>query len=132
MIRRPPRSTPFPSPPLFRSPRHYQPTNVAFGLLPELPQRIRDKAKKRLALSERALASLDRFRAGLDGVGEPAPAPDRKSTRLHSSHLVISYAVFCLQKKHHRVVRGIHRPRSPYWGLCTLGVSFVRRAVVLD
>src|SRR5256885_10582499 len=27
---------------------------------------------------------------------------DRKSTRLNSSHLVISYAVFCLKKKHHR------------------------------
>src|ERR1022692_3621787 len=27
---------------------------------------------------------------------------DRKSTRLHSSHLVISYAVFCLKKKHRR------------------------------
>src|ERR1022692_183901 len=29
----------------------------------------------------------------------PAPTPDRKSTRLNSSHLVISYAVFCLKKK---------------------------------
>src|SRR5256885_17268362 len=29
----------------------------------------------------------------------PASAPDRKSTRLNSSHLVISYAVFCLKKK---------------------------------
>jgi methylenetetrahydrofolate--tRNA-(uracil-5-)-methyltransferase len=47
-------------------PRHYQPTNIAFGLLPELPQRVRDKAKKRLALAERALAALEAFRAGLD------------------------------------------------------------------
>src|SRR5256885_13020431 len=31
--------------------------------------------------------------------GEPTPARDRKSTRLNSSHLVISYAVFCLKKK---------------------------------
>src|SRR5688500_19347158 len=30
---------------------------------------------------------------------EPAACPDRKSTRLNSSHLVISYAVFCLKKK---------------------------------
>src|SRR5256885_8506963 len=30
---------------------------------------------------------------------EPGPSPDRKSTRLNSSHLVISYAVFCLKKK---------------------------------
>ena len=56
-------------------PRHYQPTNVAFGLLPELPQRIRDKGRKRLALSERALASLDGFRARLDGLEDLAPSP---------------------------------------------------------
>lgn len=47
-------------------PAHYQPTNIAFGLLPELPQRIRDKARRRLALARRALESLERFRAGLD------------------------------------------------------------------
>jgi methylenetetrahydrofolate--tRNA-(uracil-5-)-methyltransferase len=43
-------------------PRHYSPTNITFGILPELPQRIRDKAKKRLAISERALQSLEAFR----------------------------------------------------------------------
>lgn len=42
-------------------PKHYQPTNIAFGLLPDLPQRIRDKSRKRLAMSERALASLAAF-----------------------------------------------------------------------
>ncbi len=52
-------------------PEHYQPTNIAFGLLPELPTRVRDKAKRRLALAERALASLDAFRPRL---GEPGPA----------------------------------------------------------
>src|SRR5437899_5719257 len=36
--------------------------------------------------------------------------PDRKSTRLNSSHLGISYAVFCLKKK---------RPPSPYWSSLT-------------
>jgi len=46
-------------------PKHYQPTNIAFGLLPELAERVRDKAKKRLALAERALASLERFKAAL-------------------------------------------------------------------
>ncbi len=55
-------------------PANYQPTNIAFGLLPELPVRIRDKARKRLALSARALQSLDRFRFALDaevaGVGQ--------------------------------------------------------------
>src|SRR5262245_65049556 len=37
---------------------------------------------------------------GTDGrCGRPHPLPDRKSTRLNSSHLGISYAVFCLKKK---------------------------------
>jgi methylenetetrahydrofolate--tRNA-(uracil-5-)-methyltransferase len=55
--------------------KHYQPTNVAFGLLPELPHRVRDKAKRRLALAERALASLDRFRSGLGTATDATPAP---------------------------------------------------------
>jgi methylenetetrahydrofolate--tRNA-(uracil-5-)-methyltransferase len=52
-------------------PAHYQPTNIAFGLLPELPERIRDKSQKRLAYSTRALASLERFR---ERTGDGAPA----------------------------------------------------------
>ncbi|MGE0452904.1 MAG: methylenetetrahydrofolate--tRNA-(uracil(54)-C(5))-methyltransferase (FADH(2)-oxidizing) TrmFO [Vicinamibacteria bacterium] len=55
-------------------PGHYQPTNIAFGLIPELEQRIRDKARKRLALAERALASLARFEAELEGAPAPLPA----------------------------------------------------------
>ncbi|HEY3120349.1 MAG TPA: methylenetetrahydrofolate--tRNA-(uracil(54)-C(5))-methyltransferase (FADH(2)-oxidizing) TrmFO [Vicinamibacteria bacterium] len=55
-------------------PRAYQPTNIAFGLLPELPRRVRDKARRRLALSERALASLEAFRASLPGDAGPSPA----------------------------------------------------------
>jgi methylenetetrahydrofolate--tRNA-(uracil-5-)-methyltransferase len=55
-------------------PAHYQPTNIAFGLLPELAQRVRDKARRRLALSERALASLARFGTRLGGL-ESAPSP---------------------------------------------------------
>jgi methylenetetrahydrofolate--tRNA-(uracil-5-)-methyltransferase len=57
-------------------PRHYQPTNIAFGILPELPQRIRDKARRRLAMSERALASLAAFQARLGARdAEPSPLP---------------------------------------------------------
>ena len=44
-------------------PERYQPTNIAFGLLPELPRRVRDKGRKRLAMSARALESLERFGA---------------------------------------------------------------------
>ena len=60
-------------------PRHYQPTNIAFGLLPELAERVRDKAKKRLALAERALASLARFRGTLAAAGA-MPASDYTSS----------------------------------------------------
>jgi len=49
-------------------PAFYQPTNIAFGLLPDLPGKIRDKARKRLAMAHRALESLERFRGGLGGA----------------------------------------------------------------
>jgi methylenetetrahydrofolate--tRNA-(uracil-5-)-methyltransferase len=55
-------------------PEHYQPTNIAFGLLPELPQRVRDKAKKRLAMAHRALESLARFQPQLGETAAEAPA----------------------------------------------------------
>src|ERR1035437_10953827 len=44
----------------------------------------------------------------------PAPTPDRKSTRLNSSHANISYAVFCLKKDKHkqRKIRHIHNERA--------------------
>jgi methylenetetrahydrofolate--tRNA-(uracil-5-)-methyltransferase len=61
-------------------PENYQPTNIAFGLLPELAERVRDKAKKRLALAERALASLERFREGL-AAESALPASDNASDR---------------------------------------------------
>src|SRR2546426_3374105 len=88
MIRRPPRSTLFPYTTLFRS----APRAVAWH---------------RSVDAEHSKGQEDarRSRAGgagaTDGeVSEGAPRPlDRKSTRLNSSHLVISYAVFCLKKK---------------------------------
>src|SRR5256885_7527008 len=72
MIRRPPRSTLFPYTTLFRS-RQFHAYNARGAAANE----IRD----------------DGTIANLVGGG------DRKSTRLNSSHLVISYAVFCLKKK---------------------------------
>src|SRR5256885_3811993 len=79
MIRRPPRSTLFPYTTLFRSIPyvHFQ----QFWRTP--PCRGRNRPWR-----ERRPASII-----------PANAQDRKSTRLNSSHLVISYAVFCLKKK---------------------------------
>src|SRR3712207_8834669 len=79
MIRRPPRSTLFPYTTLFRSvlqPRHRLP-----GRDPAVPLPV--DADEHVALGE---------------VG-PVQLPDRKSTRLNSSHANISYAVFCLKKK---------------------------------
>ncbi|HEX9188558.1 MAG TPA: FAD-dependent oxidoreductase, partial [Vicinamibacteria bacterium] len=54
-------------------PAHYQPTNIAFGLLPELPHRVRDKARKRLAMAQRALESLASFQDALGAAAGPSP-----------------------------------------------------------
>src|SRR5258708_21479127 len=88
MIRRPPRSTLFPYTTLFRSP---QISGCEFGFL-RLPGRA--------PLVELALGKPDVKRA-LVGVENDhvAVKGDRKSTRLNSSHQIISYAVFCLKKK---------------------------------
>src|SRR2546426_1189146 len=91
MIRRPPRSTLFPYTTLFRS---------------HLVQ------KDRLGLLEQLVAGLPVAEPGrlleqavVFGIRPPGPVVDRKSTRLNSSHLVISYAVFCLKKKKTRSYR---------------------------
>src|SRR5699024_12785816 len=70
LLRRPPRSTLFPYTTLFRS-------CLAVHLAIEL--------------------AIDR--TSFSGSGPPAKRRDRKSTRLNSSHVSISYAVFCLKKK---------------------------------
>src|SRR5256885_13047541 len=93
MIRRPPRSTLFPYTTLFRSfPRRVLPNPLG------LPQDCAGSAPT-LPLSTPARA-FTRVTACL--VARP---PDRKSTRLNSSHLVISYAVFCLKKKNKHISR---------------------------
>src|SRR5438132_2633502 len=59
--------------------------------------------------SERCPADDDRGRAPLHGhrQGAEREPQDRKSTRLNSSHTVISYAVFCLKKKIYHMNDGI-------------------------
>src|SRR5256885_4902791 len=96
MIRRPPRSTLFPYTTLFRSlkmleaAREIAPAIALFGC-PKLRLHIRpDAARKLLHLGSLYTEGQKR---------RERPCPDRKSTRLNSSHLVISYAVFCLKKK---------------------------------
>src|SRR5438034_7096706 len=95
MPRRPPRSTLFPYTTLFRSEASLGADGAVIYRWPGSPMRIvveidpaRDEGPVAIELeSVRALA----LSAG--------PHPDRKSTRLNSSHTVISYAVFCLKKK---------------------------------
>src|SRR5260221_8550020 len=77
MIRRPPRSTLFPYTTLFRS---FRPAPS------KLPSTSRSRGGQRIHPIRRQRAEIH-------------DAADRKSTRLNSSHTVISYAVFCLKKK---------------------------------
>src|SRR5256885_10831019 len=90
MIRRPPRSTLFPYTTLFRSPRG----EALDGARVDVEHRAAEAANQRGRHAPRignAVREHDDVLAGHD--------LDRKSTRLNSSHLVISYAVFCLKKK---------------------------------
>src|SRR5258708_13565322 len=88
MIRRPPRSTLFPYTTLFRSLDCVEPfaTSSGYVLTPQCPPRP-------LA----ALFDVDRY--NLELLPPRALRGDRKSTRLNSSHQIISYAVFFLKKK---------------------------------
>src|SRR3712207_8302656 len=85
MIRRPPRSTLFPYTTLFRS--------------------IAETREVEIGCDE-CFEQLDRFvelkLSSLNAAAQAMPLvqEDRKSTRLNSSHANISYAVFCLKKKH--------------------------------
>src|SRR5260221_9271640 len=80
MIRRPPRSTLFPYTTLFRSSQSSSSQSVA---LPEAKQSV---------------SVFDNWHLGAN-TSQFGFRQDRKSTRLNSSHTVISYAVFCLKKK---------------------------------
>src|SRR5437868_12148557 len=96
MIRRPPRSTLFPYTTLFRSGYAYETAAAVIG--------------NQLQNADLLLLNRDDF---IQSARFPSPLPriplrtipaqcvflDRKSTRLNSSHVSISYAVFCLKKK---------------------------------
>src|SRR2546426_2571435 len=84
MIRRPPRSTLFPYTTLFRSQLKEIPKEGT--LLPETYKFSRGTTREQV---------IQRMQQ----AQKRAVQEDRKSTRLNSSHLVISYAVFCLKKK---------------------------------
>src|SRR5436190_16133600 len=102
MLRRPPRSTLFPYTTLFRSFRN--------SLMPKpynAPS-IDEYLRKRLMPVEGVIPHVQ----GIEMYGNSIPAgtvggnriADRKSTRLNSSHTVISYAVFCLKKKNKKKI----------------------------
>src|SRR2546426_2543855 len=98
MIRRPPRSTLFPYTTLFRSVRvlggPMRPTLLAMlAILFVASQAVTQPQSRTPQLSAVDVTNAD-IRATIR---------DRKSTRLNSSHLVISYAVFCLKKKNKRI-----------------------------
>src|SRR5258708_20809111 len=93
MIRRPPRSTLFPYTTLFRSQ-----TSTLFSL----GHRLGGSARRRCSRSRGGSCILVVGADAADGVEQLGRfCQDRKSTRLNSSHQIISYAVFCLKKKKH-------------------------------
>src|SRR2546426_6712424 len=94
MIRRPPRSTLFPYTTLFRS--HCCRTAVSTPPYDGVTKGWNMPALKEISFE------YARQIAAVKGL-QPR---DRKSTRLNSSHLVISYAVFCLKKKKEKRHRG--------------------------
>src|SRR5256885_4530769 len=107
MIRRPPRSTLFPYTTLFRSPvLDLQSEQARFPVkLWAHAGSLRARAEGILD-NPRALKGMDlqvRLRGSSMADLFPLTGLDRKSTRLNSSHLVISYAVFCLKKKKHKI-----------------------------
>src|SRR3712207_8228581 len=95
MIRRPPRSTLFPYTTLFRSGLDRE---VRVSLRPAPPREAEGAVRLDLGGKTRVEEEVP-VAVVLGEVGRAAPA-DRKSTRLNSSHANISYAVFCLKKKH--------------------------------
>src|SRR5437667_5896044 len=89
MIRRPPRSTLFPYTTLFRSRQEdRQCARLGLRRRQEAGRRVRRRGVLRHHAARRRAAWCRR-----------TPRRDRKSTRLNSSHITISYAVFCLKKK---------------------------------
>src|SRR3712207_8057314 len=98
MIRRPPRSTLFPYTTLFRSQgragkaEDAGPAQGPDQAAPEPDRVVGDQRERRV---EDEAGAVHDEQQGL----RPDTRPDRKSTRLNSSHANISYAVFCLKKK---------------------------------
>src|SRR5256885_6788044 len=95
MIRRPPRSTLFPYTTLFRS------LNDIDKADREIVRSSRDFGLDGTSIQVEHQVGKRTTYVDINRVHQVSAHTDRKSTRLNSSHLVISYAVFCLKKKKH-------------------------------
>src|SRR5256885_3411597 len=100
MIRRPPRSTLFPYTTLFRS--------ATTTTTPAMTRAVGDRS---ITPPQQQRVLENRF------FPTDWTDSDRKSTRLNSSHLVISYAVFCLKKKKKHCPRRPAHARAPVLGI---------------
>src|SRR5436853_3635716 len=99
MIRRPPRSTLFPYTTLFRSYGNYAGDNMNVAMAVQMAA-AEGMAVRTVVANDDVPSAARGDEASRRGVaGEILMWKDRKSTRLNSSHLGISYAVFCLKKK---------------------------------
>src|SRR5256885_8952425 len=117
MIRRPPRSTLFPYTTLFRS---QEDRRIRLDRIEEAydapSMRVGEQLRAVRARVQEHFVRRVRFEGGDHRTGRL----DRKSTRLNSSHLVISYAVFCLKKKKHVIAslrQHVFQPPCRYVGL---------------
>src|SRR5258708_13145553 len=100
MIRRPPRSTLFPYTTLFRS----NDTATELSSFAELKKAAPTGPGTQIAAAHREKE--------IDAQGRAYATGDRKSTRLNSSHQIISYAVFCLKKKNNHNQPNHHQPHK--------------------
>src|SRR5437868_7983615 len=100
MLRLTPRPTLFPYTTLFRSNRV---DKLKDQMKKPKPAKEREADQEEMALLQRIVAAFEQGQyaatLGLKEDEEKAIRRDRKSTRLNSSHVSISYAVFCLKKK---------------------------------
>src|SRR5256885_10002340 len=102
MIRRPPRSTLFPYTTLFRSEarqilRDIESLDSHTAFLFDKINFLMDATVGFININQNKIIKI--FSVASVALLPPTLIADRKSTRLNSSHLVISYAVFCLKKK---------------------------------
>src|SRR3712207_7382908 len=99
MIRRPPRSTLFPYTTLFRSALSFMRV-VGREPFDDADRDLAAEMGRRAALAVENARLYDAARRATRARDDMLGVVDRKSTRLNSSHANISYAVFCLKKKH--------------------------------